>query len=100
MVDTKIERLIEEAKKIIDRWSDKVPHSKTFKTPPGLFKEKSAQEIAKVISENKDAPYRTAMSRLNFYLNRGGKNIPENIRTKINTSKDILRKMYERDKDV
>lgn len=88
--------LIEEAKEAIDKWSAKVPHSKTFKTPPGLFKEKSAQEIAKVISENKDAAYKTAMSRLNFYLNRGGKNIPENIRLKVNKSKEILKKIYNR----
>jgi hypothetical protein len=95
-VVTKIQKLIEEAEKSINKWSDKVPHSKTFKTPEGLFKNKSSQEIAKVISENKEAPYATAMSRLNFYLNRGGKNIPSDIRAKVNAAKEVLKKMYKR----
>ena len=95
MITQKIGKLIEESLALFEneKWSKTVTEHEKWHAPEGTFS-KSAQEIAKIISQNKKASYQTAMSRLNFYLNRGGENIPAETRAKVNHAKDILRKMY------
>jgi len=89
MLEQKIERLIEEAE---EKWANKVREK--FHPPAGTFKEKSAEEIANIISQHGKASLKTTMARLNFFLNRGGKNIPPEIRAKVNRAKEIVHKRH------
>jgi len=41
-------------------------------------------------------PFQSAMSMLNFYINRGGKNLSEGRKNKLEKAKDELRKLYKR----
>jgi len=80
-IEDKISKYLNE-----DKWSDKV---KTKWHPPeGLFKNGSAEEIADTVSSG--VSLKTAMSRLNFYLNRGGSNISQSQINKVNQAKKIL----------
>lgn len=73
------------------KWSFKV---KTKWSPPeGLFKE-SAEKIASTLKRN-SKDLKQAMSRLNFYINRGGKGLSAADKKRLNTAKDKLRKLYE-----
>jgi hypothetical protein len=83
--DTLMEKYLREKKKV-NKWSNKV---KTKWHPPeGLFKNGSPEEIASTVSQGVDL--KTAMARLNFFLNRGGSNISPAIRKKVEKAKDIL----------
>ncbi len=94
MVIDKIERLIEEAEEKVEKWSNKVKEK--FHPPEGTFS-KPPKEIARIISQNKKASYQTAMSRLNFFLNRGGENIDPVMRAGVERAKEELRKMYHKE---
>jgi hypothetical protein len=60
-------------------------------TPPeGLFT-KSAKEIAQVLHDN-SKDLKQAMARLNFYINRGGEDVPN--KDNLEKAKDELRKMF------
>ena len=81
-IEDKINKYLVEKK----NWSNKV---KTKWHPPeGLFKNGSAQEIADGVSQGVDL--KTAMSRLNFYLNRGGSGVSSKIKTKVEKAKTLL----------
>ena len=81
-IEDKINKYLKEGK----NWSGKV---KTKWHPPeGLFKNGSPEEIASTVSQGTDL--KTAISRLNFFLNRGGSNISPAIRKKVEKAKDIL----------
>lgn len=74
-----------------ENWSGKV---KTKWHPSeGLFT-KSAQEIADEIISNSDS-LEQGESRLNFYLNRAGKNLDDERKSTINKAKEIVRKHFE-----
>jgi len=45
----------------------------------------------------KSSPYRSAMSMLTFYINRGGKNLSAARKKKLNQAKDELRTLYGKD---
>ena len=74
------------------RWSAKVKTDST-KPGPGLFK-KSAKKIAEGLASKKVSPKGPgqAMQMLNFYENRGGKNLPAERKNALETAKAILRK--------
>ena len=97
-VEDKIDILLEEAKQAeqAKHWSNKVTKNEKFHTPPGLFKEATAEKIAEVVSQNFKAEYKTASSRLNFFLNRGGKNVPEPIRAKVKKALTIIHQKYSK----
>lgn len=60
--------------------------------PEGLFT-KSADEIANVLK--KESPnLKVAMSRLNFYINRAGKNLDPKRKAELEKAKNILRKLF------
>jgi hypothetical protein len=66
-----------------------------------VFKSKSPKKIAKSVSHSaekskrkKSSPFRSAMSMLTFYMNRGGKNLPASRKSIINRAKEELRKLY------
>lgn len=61
-------------------------------TPKGLFS-KSASDIAKGIKRQHKS-LKSAMSALNFYINRGGKNISDSEKAKLNSAKNKLRALY------
>ena len=44
----------------------------------------------------KSDPYRSAMSMLNFYINRAGKNLSVADRARLDKAKDELRKLFHR----
>jgi predicted polyphosphate/ATP-dependent NAD kinase len=92
-IENKIIKLLQETE---EKWANKV-HEK-FHPPAGTFKEKSAEEIAKIISQNWTAGAQTTMARLNFFLNRGGKNVSPEIRKKVEKAKEIVHKHYSKEK--
>ena len=50
----------------------------------------------------KCTPFQSAMSALNFYINRAGKNLPEDEKKVIEDAKDELRALFgqpEKDED-
>jgi hypothetical protein len=69
----------------------------TWKNPKkiALSLKKSAEE-----SDRKKAKtnYQSAMSMLNFYINRAGKNLPKSQREILENAKKELRKMFGKDK--
>jgi hypothetical protein len=73
-------------------WSGDV---ETKKHPPeNLFANGSAEDIASWLkSSHKDL--KSAMSALNFYINRAGKNLSTERRSILEKTKDILRKKFE-----
>jgi hypothetical protein len=43
------------------------------------------------------APFRSAMSLLNFYQNRRGRNLSPAVRRKLQAAKEELRKLFDRE---
>ena len=86
------------------RWSASVTgHSNALDLEPDVFKLRNPRQIAlslKRSAENsrrrKGTPFQSAMSMLNFYLNRGGKNIGERQKAVLARAKDELRKAFGR----
>lgn len=92
----KLDVLVEEAE-AQHYWTKDVKTGQNgFHTPAGLFKDGTAKKIAEVVSQDYKAEYKTAISRLNFYINRGGKNITPQIRAKVEDAKAILKKKYKK----
>ena len=68
------------------KWTGKVKPK--WEPPEGLFT-KSAEEIADVLfSDSEDL--QQAMSRINFYVNRAGKNLDSERKRVLNKAKDLL----------
>lgn len=69
-----------------------------------IFESKDPKKIARSVKRSsesskrkKGTPYQSAMSMLNFYLNRAGKNLSAAEKKPIERAKDELRKLYHRD---
>jgi hypothetical protein len=73
-------------KKKKKKWSGKVGTS--WSPPPGLFT-MQADVIADTL-ESESGSCAQAMSRLNFYINRAGKNLQKRDRTRLTAAKLIL----------
>lgn len=73
------------------KWSADVPIK--WEPPEGFF-EQSAEKIASGLKAASD-DLQTAMGRLNFYINRAGKNLSDEDRGKLESAKKKLSKMYE-----
>ena len=72
------------------KWSKDV---KTKKEPPeNLFRDKSADAIASWAWNSHDGNLKGAMASLNFYINRGGKNISGAQKSKVEKAKELLQK--------
>jgi hypothetical protein len=70
---------------------------------PGIFKSGSADEIAQSLKRSsthsqrrKGSPFQSAMSMLNFYLNRAGRNLPKARRSELEAAKRKLREAFGR----
>jgi hypothetical protein len=68
-----------------------------------IFKTGNAEEIAKSLkqsstksSRRKGTPFQSAMSMLNFYINRAGKNLPKTRRATLEQAKRKLREAFGR----
>jgi hypothetical protein len=72
----------------------------------GVFKKSSARQIALSLKRSverskrrKSPPFRSAMSMLNFEINRAGKNLSPRRRSVLNQAKSELRKLFHREPD-
>jgi hypothetical protein len=73
----------------------------------GVFTQRSPHAIAQSLKRSADrsrrrksAPFRSAMSMLNFHINRAGKGLSESQKDVLERAKDELRKLYGRDPAV
>ena len=87
------------------KWSSEVTkHSNALDLQPEVFKgspgqiAKSLKESAELSKRRKSSPYRSAMSMLTFYINRGGKNLLPADRKRLEEAKDELRAEFGGDK--
>jgi hypothetical protein len=87
------------------KWSKHVMEtSDALDLEKGVFAGSDPEKIARSLKRSsthshrkKGTPYQSAMSMLNFYINRGGKNIPESKKHVLEKAKDELRKAFHRD---
>lgn len=85
-------------------WSDEVTkHSIALDLETGIFTWNDPKKIAKSLknsAENstrrKGTPFQSAMSMLNFYINRAGKNLPSGKKAILEKAKNELRKLYKK----
>ena len=90
------------------RWSQKVTQtSDAMDLKAGIFTLRSAAAIARSLKQSvekstrrKSPPFRSAMSMLNFEINRAGKGMPEARRQRLNAAKTELRRLFHRDAAV
>lgn len=86
------------------RWSqDVTEHSHALDLEPGVFTCDDPQSIAHFLKKSADAsttrkadPFRSAMSMLNFFINRAGKTLPTQRRKVLEAAKDELRVLFHR----
>jgi len=85
-------------------WSAYVTkHSVALDVEEGVFtwhdSSKIAESLAKSAKESlrrKAPPFQSAMSMLNFYINRAGKNLPPERRVILERAKVELRKLFQK----
>lgn len=86
-------------------WSGKVTkESNALDLEPNVFTLKDPKKIALSLKKSalesgrkKANPFQSAMSMLNFYINRAGKNLPKQRKKILEKSKDELRKLFNKD---
>jgi len=86
------------------RWSSEVTkHSDALDLESDVFKGKDAHRIALSLKRSaerskrrKGTPYQSAMSMLNFYINRAGKNLSERQKRILERAKGELREAFGR----
>ncbi len=68
-----------------------------------VFAQEDPQSIARSLKRSaeksqrrKSDPFRSAMSMLNFYINRAGQKLPQKQRDRLEAAKDELRALYGR----
>jgi hypothetical protein len=89
----------------VSRWSAAVmAKSDAMDLEKGVFKLRSARQVALSLKRSaeashrrKSSPFRSAMSMLNFEINRGGKNLSAERRRVLNQAKVELRKAFHRE---
>ena len=87
-------------------WSGAVTRdSNALDLEADVFKQRSAKKIAASLKRSADrstrrksSPFRSAMSMLTFYINRGGKNLSAPRKKILQNAKDELRKLYGKKK--
>ncbi|MGB3540542.1 MAG: DUF3175 domain-containing protein [Mesorhizobium sp.] len=89
------------------KWSaDVTEHSDALDLEGHIFESDDPREIARSLKRSaehsdkrKAEPFQSAMSMLNFYINRAGKNLPARQKKVLEQAKDELRAAFGRDKD-
>jgi hypothetical protein len=92
------------ANSIDGRWSRRVTEtSNALDLEAGIFSNGTAQEIARSLKRSslrsrrrKGTPFQSAMSMLNFYINRAGTNLSESRRQILEEAKRELRDAFGR----
>jgi hypothetical protein len=87
------------------KWSKNVTeHSNAMDLEKDIFKLKDPKKIAASVKKSaekskrkKAGPFQSAMSMINFYENRGGKNIAAAQKKVLEQSKEELRKLFGRE---
>ena len=88
----------------LKKWSGKVTRdSDALDLEHGVFNKRSAHDIAASLKRSaerserrKGSPFQSAMSMLNFYINRAGKNLPARRKSILNRAKEELREAFGR----
>lgn len=83
-------------------WSDRVTeHSNALDLEQGVFTWKNPGRIAESLKRSaeasarrKAAPFQSAMSMLNFYINRAGRSLPAERKKTLNLAKTELRRLF------
>jgi hypothetical protein len=86
------------------RWSRRVTEeSDALDLKKGVFTWKDPRRIARSLKRSAEAshrrksgPYRSAMSMLTFYINRGGKDLPAGQKKVLEQAKDALRDLFDK----
>ena len=86
------------------RWSRRVTEtSNALDLDRGVFTLGNPRSIARSLKRSADRskrrktdPFRSAMSMLNFYINRAGKKLPQNQRARLQAAKNELRALYRK----
>jgi ribosomal protein L5 len=86
------------------RWSARVMRtSNALDLERGVFTQSSARAVARSLKRSaehsrrrKSAPFRSAMSMLNFHINRAGHGMSRSRRKLLERAKDELRQLYGR----
>jgi hypothetical protein len=92
------------AAKKVKRWSQRVTEqSDALDLDSGVFTLSDPRRIALSLKRSaeksrrrKSDPFRSAMSMLNFYINRAGDRLPKARRHRLEAAKDQLRLLYGR----
>jgi putative cell wall-binding protein len=92
------------SKRSKSRWSARVTkQSDALDLETAVFKKTSPRKIAlslrrsaKRSKRRKGSPYQSAMSMLNFYINRAGKNLPQKQKHVLERAKEELRDVFGR----
>jgi len=87
------------------KWSQRVTReSNALDLKKGVFAQDDPKKIARSLkrsAENshrrKSSPYRSAMSMLTFYINRGGKDLSARRKRILEKAKDELRALFDKD---
>ena len=90
----------------VKRWSRRVTEeSNGLDLDPGVFAREDPRSIAPSLKRSaersrrrKSDPFRSAMSMLNFYINRAGKNLSKTRRACLERAKEELRDLYHRER--
>jgi hypothetical protein len=88
-----------------EKWSKAVTeHDHPFALPPGVFKSGDPDKIAAALQRSaedpergNEDPYRSAMSMLDFYMNRAGRNLSAKERQDLENAKTALSRRFGRD---
>ena len=83
-------------------WSKEITEkSDALDLDKGVFTWKNPKRIAASLKcsaetsrRRKGRPFQSAMSMLNFYINRAGKNLPSERKKVLNQTKEELRKLF------
>ena len=92
------------AEKQPKRWSGEVTrNSNALDLEKGVFTQDDPHQIALSLQRSaeqsqrrKAQPFQSAMSMLNLYINRAGKNLPKQRLKVLNQAKEELRELYGR----
>src|SRR5215468_11411502 len=92
------------ARRLGQRWSARVTReSDALTLEKGVFTKSSPRKIAASLKRSADRsrrrksdPYRSAMSMLNFYINRAGKTLLQTQRKRLQAAKNELRILYRK----
>lgn len=88
----------------MERWSQQVTkHSNALDLDKGVFTWSDPRKIARSLKKSAEASkrrkgtlYQSAMSMLNFYINRAGRNLPDAQKQVLQNAKAELRQLFDK----